>query len=251
MPRTLVFLVFASSFASLASAADDPPRDSAGYLKRGVKHLDAGNLVEARADLTEALRLDPKNTAAWDQRGNVNFFLGRFKESVADFDKALELRPADEPGHWRRGISLYYAGDFTRGRKQFEGYEKVDTNDVENAVWHFLCVARQDGLVRARAGILKIGKDKRVPMNEVYDLFKGTARPAAVLAAADATDPDTAQGRSARFYAHLYLGIYHDLTGEPKKALEHLELAAGKYRIRHYMGEVARVHRDGLKKKDK
>jgi lipoprotein NlpI len=251
MSRPLVLLVFASAVAGLVSAADDPPRDSAGYLKRGVTHLRAGNHTQARADLTEAIRLDPKNTDAWDQRGSVNFFLGRFKESVADFDKAVALRPADEAGHWRRGISLYYAGDYARGRKQFESYEKVDTNDVENAVWHFLCAARQDGVARARAGILKIGKDKRVPMNEVYELFKGTARPAAVLAAADATDPDAPQGRSARFYAHLYLGIYFDLTGEPKKALEHLELAAEKYRTHPYMGEVARVHRDGLKKKEK
>ena len=64
------------------------------------------------------------------------------KESLADFDKFLALRPAEKNGHWKRGISLYYAGRFEDGKKQFEGYENVDTNDVENAVWHFLCNAR-------------------------------------------------------------------------------------------------------------
>jgi len=48
----------------------------------------------------------------------------------------------------------------TADREQFEGYENVDTNDVENAVWHFMCVARKDGVEKARAGLLKIGKEK-------------------------------------------------------------------------------------------
>jgi lipoprotein NlpI len=250
MPHPSVLLLVAGLLAGLAGL-EESQSDSAGYLKQGKALSRDGKHAEALADLSEAIRLDPKNAEAHDERGNVYFFLGRFKESVADFDKAIALNPGEGPGHWRRGISLYYAGDFVRGRQQFEAYEKVDRTDVENAVWHFLCAARKDGLAKARAGILKIGKDKRVPMKEVYELFAGTAKPAAVLAAAEATDADTTPGRNARFYAHLYLGIYLDLTGEPKKALEHLELAAGKYRVRHYMAEVARVHRDELKKKEK
>ena len=34
-----------------------------------------------------------------------------------------------------------------------------------------------------------------------------------------------------------------------KKAIEHLDLAANKYKIGHYMGEVARVHHELLTKK--
>ena len=47
------------------------------------------------------------------------------------------LRPDQEPAHWKRGISYYYAGRFDEGRKQFEGYQTVDDNDVENAVWRY------------------------------------------------------------------------------------------------------------------
>src|SRR5262249_24851644 len=140
--------------------------------------------------------------------------------------------------------SLYYAGRFDEGRRQFEGYEKVDANDVENAVWHFLCVARKDGLARARASVLKIGKDKHVPMMQVYDLYRGVLRPADVLAAAAA---GAAERKQRLFYAHLYLGLYHNAVGDKGKAREHLALAAGKYRIAHYMGDVARVHHELLK----
>lgn len=226
----------------------EEPTDAKGYLIRGLQKSKEGKLSEAAADLTKGIEKDPKNADLYSARGGVYFMLGKIKESVADFDKQIELNPTDANGHWRRGISLYYVGEHDKGRKQFEGYEKVDTNDVENAVWHFMCVAKKDGLEKARKSILKIGKDRRPILMEVYEMFKGTLKPADVLAAAEKGDLSDAQRNGARFYAHLYVGIYHDLSGDKKKAAEALDLAANKYKIGHYMGDVARVHLDLLKK---
>jgi lipoprotein NlpI len=199
-------------------------------------------------DLNKLIEQDPKEVQAYDFRGSLQFKLGRFKESLADFDKTIELKPKDGPGHWRRGITCYYAGAFDEGKKQFEGYEKVDTNDVENAAWHFLCVARKDGVDKARAQLLKIGKDARVPMMDVYALYGGKAKPEDVLAAAQAGKPPAEQLGPRLFYAHLYLGLYYEVTGDKKKAAEHMALAAEKYKIKHYMGDVAQVHLDLLRK---
>ena len=114
---------------------------------------------------------------------------------------------------------------------------------MENAVWHFLCAARADGVDKARASMLKIGKDTRVPMMKVYDLYRGAAKPEDVLAAAERRRRDRSRGRKERlFYAHLYLGLYFDATGDKKQALEHMTLAAHKYYVDGYMGDVARVH---------
>jgi lipoprotein NlpI len=124
----------------------------------------------------------------------------------------------------------------------------VDTNDVENAVWHYLCNARAAGVEKARAGLLKIGKDRRVPMTEVYALFAGKAKPEDVLTAARAGDPRGEELKRRLFYAHLYLGLYYETEGDKKKAREHITKAADDYRIGHYMGDVAVVHRDLLKK---
>jgi hypothetical protein len=52
------------------------------------------------------------------------------------------------------------------------------------------------------------------------------------------------------FYAHLYLGIYYEVAGDKTKALEHLTLAE-KGRISHYMGDVAHVHAELLRKQIK
>ena len=53
------------------------------------------------------------------------------------------------------------------------------------------------------------------------------------------------------FYAHLYIGLYFETEGNKKKALEHIAIAAGDHPIGHYMWDVARVHRDLLRKERK
>jgi lipoprotein NlpI len=228
--------------AALAAGEKAEPTTAQDWFKRGAEQLRRRQLDDAVTSFTKCLALDAEHQGALDRRGSAQFMRGKFAESVADFDRYLKLRPGAANGHWRRGISLYYAGRYEEGKKQFEGYEKVDTNDVENAVWHFLCAAKKDGVARARAGMLAIGKDRRVPMTEVYDLFRGKLKPADVLAAANAGELTDEQRKPRLFYAHLYLGLYLDVLGKKEEAKKHLALAAGKYRIDHYMGEVARVH---------
>ena len=195
------------------------------------------------------LKLDPKDVDALQSRGCVNFKLGKFDASVADFDAFLAERPEAKKQHWQRGISLYYAGNSDEGAKQFAAYQDHDDNDVENAVWRFLCMAKAVGIPKARAAMLKIGDDKRVPMRQVYDLFMGTKTPADVLAAAnEASDAKTKTGQL--FYAHLYLGLWYDATGDRTKALEELDVAMTEHAPSSYMGDTARVHRDFLRAKD-
>lgn len=147
------------------------------FLFRGKLLGSLGRHREAAADFTKVIALDPQNADAYNRRGAEQFKLGHIAESIQDFEKYVEFKPGETPGHWMRGISYYYAGRYEEGRRQFAAYEKVDTNDVENAVWHYLCNARLTGATQARAGLLKIGRDQRVPMMQVYALFAGTAQP--------------------------------------------------------------------------
>ena len=236
----------ALTFADQAIARDPKRADS--YLVRAGLHERQDHYAEAAADYTRVLALEPKAAEVYNRRGSAYFKLGEINKSLEDFDRFLELMPREKAGHWRRGISLYYAGRYEEGQKQFEGYEAVDTNDVENAVWRYLCMARRVGPARARLAMLKIGKDARVPMMEVYELFSGRAKPADVLAAATAGKPALPQLNRQLFYAHLYLGLYYDSEGNTKQALKHMTVAA-EHRIDHYMWDVARVHRAILAKK--
>ncbi len=175
-----------------------------------------------------------ESPAFFNQRGEEHFRSGKIAESIADFDKAIALAPRIAPQHWQRGISLYYANRFADGRKQFELHQTVNPSDVENAVWHFLCVARAEGVDKARAALIPIPEDTRVPMMQIHALFGGKG------AVDDVLKP--ARGREALFYAHLYLGLYYEALGNVALAKKHIKLAAHDYSVDHYMGDVARVH---------
>jgi lipoprotein NlpI len=235
----------AVELAGKAIAAE--PKDARGYLLRGSGYEALRQHDKAIDDFTRCLERDPQSAAAYDHRGSEHFILGHIQESLDDFDKFLELQPKGAPGHWKRGISLYYARRYEDGRKQFKDGDKIFADDVENAVWHFLCNAKLQGIDAARAEMLKIGKDQRVPMMDVYDLFLGECKPANVLAAAEAGDVPAELRKQQLFYAHLYLGLYYDALGNKREALDHMNLASGKYRL-GYMGDVAHVHADLLRK---
>ncbi|HMJ90247.1 MAG TPA: hypothetical protein VK530_10545, partial [Candidatus Acidoferrum sp.] len=147
--------------------------NAAPWMMRAAVRDSRGEYEMAVKEVSEALRLNPGLMDARQLRGTINFKLLHFRESVRDFDRFLAYAPSQKPYHWQRGISLYYAGDFEEGRKQFELHESVNPNDVENAVWHFLCVARSSGGERARQLLLKPGPDARVPMMEIHALFGG------------------------------------------------------------------------------
>jgi lipoprotein NlpI len=170
-------------------------------------------------------------------RAVAEFESGRFAEAAASFDSLAKAVPERAPYLWQRGIALYYAGRYDDCRRQFESHRAVNPDDVENAAWHFLCVARAESPAKAKAALLPVGPDARVPMREVYQLFRGSLAPEQVLAAAG-TEPD------AQFFGHLYLGLYFEALGMKDRAREHITIAAADRfaRVGGYMHMVARVH---------
>jgi lipoprotein NlpI len=170
-------------------------------------------------------------------RAVASFAAGRVTESAAEFDELARLLPDQAPYLWQRGIALYYAGRFRDCRTQFESHRTVNADDVENAAWHFLCVARAESVAAARVALLPVGPDPRVPMRQIYQMFRGDLSPEQVLVAAG-TRPEGV------FYGHLYVGLYAEASGDRARTLEHLKAAAdNRYASAGgYMHMVARVH---------
>ena len=162
---------------------------------------------------------------------------GRVEASVVGFDAIASISPSFAPHLWQRGVALYYVGRYDECRDQFEAHRTVNPDDVENAAWHFLCVAAAVSPERARTALLPVGPDPRVPMRQIYEMFGGTLSPDSVLLSAGAMP-------SGQFYAHLYIGLHFEATGNADRAREHIEIAAaGRYaRVGGYTHALARVH---------
>jgi lipoprotein NlpI len=232
----------ADALAAANKAITAAPKDARGYFLRGNVHVALRKHKDAIADFDKCLALDSTFANAYQSRGGEYFKLAEIDKSLADFDRFIELRPAARPSHWQRGIALYYARKYKEGAEQFVAGEKDFHDDVENAVWHYLCKEKVVGADKARAVLLKVDPDKRVPMMVVYDLFASKAKPEDVLAAVEKGKPDGQELKNRQFYANLYLGLYYDSVGDKKKAKEHLEKAGADEKIGGYMGDVARVH---------
>ena len=170
-------------------------------------------------------------------RAVEDFRAGRVEQSLRGFDRVALLSPAEAPFLWQRGIAQYYAGKFRQCRDMFESHRAVNPDDAENAAWHFLCVARAESPEVARRQLLPVGPDTRVPMREIYRMFKGELTQAQVMKAAGTS-------HSGEFYARLYIGLYLEATGNRAAGRAQIEMAADDRfaAVGGYMHDVARVH---------
>ncbi len=213
----------------------------AAYWVRAKAYERSGDFAAAIEDYAQLLEYRPGDPQIHNAIGAAAFKNADIERSIAAFDAAIEQEPALEPHHWQRGISYYYAERFEEGEEQFQLHRSVNPQDVENAVWHFLCAMPSIGPVNARARLIPIDNDPRAPMMEIYNLFRGEASADDVLGRArQAASPDELAGQM--FYAHLYLGLYHEAYGRAEAAAGHIAKAVRNYPANHYMGHVARVH---------
>ena len=241
-----------------ASCAAAPPSDQerSAWLEQLATADRAADDKQVDQIATQWVTQEPTAAEPFYWRGRSRFRQGDIAGSVKDFDRYVELAPRREPSQWERGITLYYAGEYARGAKQFELYQTFDNRDVENSVWRYLCLARDQGVDKARATMLPIEGDRRVPMMTIYELYRGKKTPDDVLADARAGNPapDILAGRL--FYAHLYLGLYYEAEGNQTNAHKHINLAADKSLrtkpgVNSYMWAVADVHAKRLKQPSK
>lgn len=232
-----------------AAHADDHEED---LLQKATQAARRGESEQAIAVLSDVIKKNPKQSLAYYLRGREHFRSGHIQESVSDLDKHVELSadPKAEARQWERGISYYYAGEFEKGAKQFELYQTYHDQDVENSTWRYLCVARLSGVEKAAKTLLPIDDDRRIPMMQIYDLYRGKLKPEDVLAAAEEGQPSKEALNRQLFYAHLYIGLWHEAAGEKDLAKKHI-LEAEKHKIDHYMWDVAHVHADLLRSGNK
>jgi lipoprotein NlpI len=245
-----VFLFSVVSVVGVAQESASQAKMSISALRaqalRALQEGDNETAIRA-ADVMVRQHLD--NARSVRLAADIYLRTGRFNSSVRLFDRYLESEPEEMPGLWQRGIALYFVGDYRRGAKQFEEHRKVNPHDVENAAWHFLCVAKSDSVEAARNLILPAPNDPRIPMEEIHRML--TSGDTGAVERRVAGLPEGSKTRAeAAFYGDFYLGLYADAGGRHEQAHAFLSRAA-KDAPHHYMGDVARVYAKHLAASDK
>ena len=176
-----------------------------------------------------------------------------------------------EPYMWQRGLSLFYAERLEDAMAQFEADVAVNPNDTEEAIWRWLAQVRfarsaaggglgaAEAVAVARADLLVVGRDSRPVMRAAMELFAGSGTPEALdgaggdggdgggLSAAAATAGAGGAGQQSqhdRFYADLYLALWHEANGDAEAAQAAMEQAClSPYAASgDYMWHLALVH---------
>lgn len=231
------------------------------YIKRAQIHDLILQRSAAVKDYTTALQYNPRAGEAYHLRGCSQFKLGRVKEAISDWLMYVRrFEPKAEVHHWQLGIAYAMDGRFAEGRKQFEWHWTVNHSDAEVAFWQFLCVSRLDGLSQARAELIKVDEDKRVPMAALHGLYAGRVRPSAVMKEVAAGAPDASELATRQFFAHWYIGLFYEAAGRLPEALMHVDRAARIALGNAHLGfrgdspngqlrggDVVMVHRDRIK----
>ncbi|WP_144972004.1 tetratricopeptide repeat protein [Bremerella volcania] len=256
MSRCLILLSFVLLLPTLA-VAQEPSFDKLNMQLREA--LDKDDHKQAIALLDQMIEMKPALPSLYYVRATENYMAENFRASVKDFDKLIELQPARSDSLWERGISCYYAGDYAAGAKQFLDYQNYHDQDVENSVWRYLCLAKSEGLAKARETLIAIERDPRPGLQEVLELYRGNVTPEKLLEQMDQTKLTGEAAAGYRFYTLLYVGLYYVAEGKDDLAAKYLKTAAdpklleaGPSRISTYMWETAGIaHRDVLRRQKK
>ena len=205
-----------------------------------VNNFQRGDYAKAEELASAGLLRQPQNQRLHMMLADIRFISGNISGAIDSYDKVISLQPQSKPYLWQRGLALYYAEKFKEGKSQFETHQTVNSQDVENAVWHLLCASKVDDLESARKKLIPIEGDTRVPMKEIYELFAGRMKPAQVIEVAESEQ----QNQLPLYYAHLYIGLYHEMLGQKDESKSSIDLAVKQSpdAKNNLMLQLARVH---------
>lgn len=235
--RTFCVFFGIMAFAHVTQSQEPIPKEELNRIQ--ARYIAQENAASVR------LKTKPDDVSAYSARGDARLFLGNFEGSRKDYERMIELNPKLDVSHWRLGIAYFYLKEYDKAARQFKIYHNYDQVDRENGIWRFMSQYKASGLAVARKGLLKYEKDDRPPYPWLYDVFSGKIRPEQVFSQIEQEAFDDRYKTRVLFHAYLYVGIYLELTDDPKKALPYLRKAAANAYGRStgtYMWQVARIH---------
>jgi lipoprotein NlpI len=243
MNRSMLFLFVGSL---VLGASQSVAQESA--TPRAATALRAGDREGAIKAAEAMLNNRPDDPSTMMMAADVYLRCNKPDLAVPLYDRYIEANPQSMPQLWQRGIALYFIGKHAEAAEQFVEHRRVNPHDVENAAWHYLCLAKAESIDKANESVLPAPNDPRIPMAEVQQMLL-KRDPSLVSDRMSKVPTESRQYASAMFYGNFYLGLYADANGDQKTALDKMTQSA-KDAPRHYMGDISRVYAEFLRTAD-
>ncbi len=181
------------------------------------------------------LRIYPFEARSYIQRGMTYFKLALLIPSLRDFNQAEKLNPQLTPYLWQRGLTYYYFEKYAQGARQFELDLSIQSQDIEETLWHFLCIAQLENIDSAKQSLLPVKYDSRLIMRQIYQFFAGECNLDKLLTVG------RQEGLMGVFYSNLYAGLYYEAYRNEERSQFHINEAI-KHKSNNYMWFLACVH---------
>lgn len=105
------------------------PNTAEGFVRRGYKYEEKGELDMAIADYTEAIRLDPNYSEAYRYRAFAYLNNGNKDNALYDYTTVIRLDPNDVNAYYFRAGIYVENGNFNSAIADYEAYLKIRPDD--------------------------------------------------------------------------------------------------------------------------
>lgn len=199
-------IVAASKIIDTGKIADEDIAEV--YLQRAAAYMDLGQMPEAEADITQAVRRSPNLGIAFQVRATWNMRNKRLQAAESDLNKAIGMGSEPSSAYLRRGQVRYVSGNYAGALRDFEQAEKSSESGLNNGfmrVWQAL--ARKQLGLPGNSDVTQAGWP-----NPLLKVISGIESPQAMLQKIEATK--SREERTLNLCeAYFYLALWSQTSG--------------------------------------
>ena len=125
-------------------SADETLWQSERYVTAGDQLREQGNLEEAVANYSQAIRLNPELAVAYNNRGTTFAVLGQLQRAIQDLDQALRIDPEYVDAYNNRGYAYVSLGRFQKAIEDYDEAIGLDPHPQFSVVYNnrgYACAA--------------------------------------------------------------------------------------------------------------